>query len=112
RLAAITRRPELVPPGVEPIELPARFQEARMAWSVPRLLRRLRPALAHFQHALPLAAQGPAVVTVHDLSFERHPELMGRKDRLIFRAVVPRAARRAAHVLAVSERTKRDLVEL
>jgi glycosyltransferase involved in cell wall biosynthesis len=111
RFAAITRRPELVPEGVEPIELAARFQEARMAWGVPRLLARLRPALAHFQHALPLRCPCPAVVTVHDLSFEHNPSLMGFKDRLIFRSAVPRAARGAARVLTVSERTKRDLVE-
>ena len=36
---------------------------------------------------------------------------MGRRDRWIFRRVVPRAARGAARVLTVSERTKRDLVE-
>lgn len=112
RLAAVTRRPDLVPPGVEPVELPARSQELRMAWSLPRLLRRLEPALAHFQHALPLGCPCPAVVTVHDLSFERDGAHMRRKDRLVFRAVVPRAARRAARVLAVSERTRRDLVEL
>jgi len=49
---------------------------------------------------------------VHDLSFEREPGLMGRKDRAIFRALVPRAARRAARVLTVSERTRRDLEQL
>jgi glycosyltransferase involved in cell wall biosynthesis len=112
RLAAVTRRPDLVPPGVEPIELPARIQELRMAIGLPRLLRRLRPALAHFQHALPLALPCPAVVTIHDLSFARDRTLMGRKDRMIFRRVVPRAARRAARVLAVSERTRRDLRQL
>ncbi len=112
RFAAVTRRPELVPAGVEPVELRARSQELRMAWSLPRLLRRLRPALAHFQHALPLACPCPAVVTIHDVSFERDRELMGRWDRVIFRAVVPRAARAAARVLTVSERTKRDLTEL
>jgi glycosyltransferase involved in cell wall biosynthesis len=112
RLAAVTRHPALVPDGVEPVELRARLQEWRMAWSLPRLLRRLRPALAHFQHALPLACPCPAVVTVHDLSFEGDVGAMGRRDRAIFRAVVPRAARRAARVLAVSERTRRDLVEL
>lgn len=112
RLAAVTRHPERVPDGVEPVLLPTSSQELRMAWSLPRVLRRLRPALAHFQHALPLAVPCPAVVTIHDLSFERRPALMGRKDRLIFRAVVPRAARRAARVLAVSERTKTDLIEL
>ena len=37
RFAAITRRPDLVPAGVEPLHLPARSQELRMAWSVPRM---------------------------------------------------------------------------
>ena len=112
RFAAVTRRPELVPDGVEALMLPARSQELRMAWTLPRLLRRLRPALAHFQHALPIRCAYPAVVTIHDLSFERHPQLMGLKDRLVFRRVVPRAARAAARVFAVSERTKADIVEL
>ena len=76
RLAAVTRRPDLVPDGIEPVELPARSQVARMAVSVPRLLRRLRPALAHFVHALPLACPCPAVVTIQDLSFERDPTVM------------------------------------
>jgi glycosyltransferase involved in cell wall biosynthesis len=111
RLAAITRRPDLVPEGIEPVELPARSQMLRMAQSVPRLLRRLRPDLAHFQHSLPLSCPCPAVLTVHDLSFERDSAVMGLRDRLTFKAVVPRSARRAARVLAVSELTKRDLIE-
>jgi glycosyltransferase involved in cell wall biosynthesis len=112
RLAAVTRRPELVPTGIEAIELPARSQVLRMAMGMPLLLRRLRPGVAHFQHSLPLACPCPAMVTVHDLSFERDSALMGLRDRLIFRTVVPRSARRAARVLAVSELTKRDLIEL
>jgi glycosyltransferase involved in cell wall biosynthesis len=112
RFAAVTRRPDLVPEGIEPVDLPAWSQVLRMAVQLPRLLRRLRPALAHFQHSFPLACPCPAVVTVHDLSFERDPSLMSLRDRTIFRAVVPRSARRAARVLAVSEKTKRDLIEL
>jgi glycosyltransferase involved in cell wall biosynthesis len=112
RFAAVTRHPELVPAGVEAIELAAGSQELRMAWSLPRLLRRLRPSLAHFQHALPLGFAGPAVVTLHDLHFEYDPEVMGRLDRLTFKTVVPRSARRARQVLAVSERTKRDAIAL
>jgi glycosyltransferase involved in cell wall biosynthesis len=112
RLAAITRRPELVPPGIEPVELPARSQELRMAVRVPLLLRRLRPALVHFVHSLPLALPCPAVLTVQDLSFERDASLMGRRETAIFRLVVPRSARRARRVLAISQRTKDDLVEL
>jgi len=112
RFAAVSRRLELVPDGIEPVELPARSQVLRMAVGMPRLLRRLRPAVAHFQHSLPLACPCPAVVTVHDLSFERDSAMMGLRDRLIFRTVVPRSARHAARVLAVSELTKRDLIEL
>src|SRR5207244_12474704 len=112
RFAAITRRPELVPPGIEPIELPARSQELRMALRVPLLLRRLRPALAHFVHSLPLALPCPAVLTVQDLSFERDRSLMGARETAIFRFVVPRSASRARRVLAISQRTKDDRVRL
>ncbi len=111
RFAAITRRPDLVPGGVEPVELQAGSQILRMAWRVPRVLRRLRPALVHFQHVLPLACPSPAVVTVHDLSFERDAKAMGAVDRRIFKIAVPRAVRQARRVIAVSERTKRDLVD-
>jgi glycosyltransferase involved in cell wall biosynthesis len=112
RLAALTRVAELVPGGIQPVRATGRSQVSRMAVAVPRALRGLRPDLVHFQYALPPRLGCPAVVTVHDLSFEREPAAMGRVDRAIFRAVVPRAVRRAARVLTVSERTKRDLVDL
>jgi glycosyltransferase involved in cell wall biosynthesis len=112
RIAAVTRRPDLVPSGVEAVELGNTMQELRMAWTLPRLLRRLGADLVHTQYVLPLRSPCPAVVTVHDLSFARRPSLMGPKDRLVFRMLVPRAVRRAARVLTVSERTKRDLLEL
>ena len=111
RIVAITRRPDLVPDGIEPFALPARSQSVRMAIGLPRALHRLAPALGHFNYVVPPAYRRPAIVTVHDLSFESDPELMGRRDRLMFRTFVPRSARRAERVLAVSERTKRDLVE-
>ena len=77
-----------------------------MAWSLPRLLGRVGADLVHTQYALPWRCPCPAVVTIHDLSFERDSTLMGRRDRFVFRRVVPRAARRAARVLTVSERSK------
>jgi glycosyltransferase involved in cell wall biosynthesis len=112
RFAAITRHPWLVPPGVEPISLPARSQELRMAVRVPLLLRRLRPALVHFVHSLPPFLRCPGVLTVQDLSFERDSSLMGARETAIFRIMVPRSVRRATRVLAISQRTKADLVEL
>ncbi len=43
RLVALTRRPDLVPPGVDAMELRARAQELRMAWSLPRALHASKP---------------------------------------------------------------------
>ena len=83
-----------------------------MSVGVPRLLRRLRPALAHFVHSLPLRCPSPAVLTVQDLSWERDPSVFGFWDLLTFKIFVRRSVRRARHVFAISERTKRDLVEL
>jgi glycosyltransferase involved in cell wall biosynthesis len=110
-LFALTRRPDLVPEGVEAVELAARSQIVRMTLSLPRLLRQLRPDLAHFLYAIPPGYRGRAVVTIHDLSYERLPEVMGFRDRLLFRTQVPRSARRADRVLTGSELTKRDLIE-
>ena len=112
RIAAIARDAALVPDGVEPIVLRARSQELRMSVGVPRLLRRLRPALTHFVHSLPLRCPSPAVLTVQDLSWERDPSVFGFWDLLTFKIFVRRSVRRARHVFAISERTKRDLVEL
>src|SRR5262249_17817214 len=78
RFAAVTRRPDLVPTDVEPIELPAGSQPVRMAWSLPHMLSRIRPALAHFQYVVAPHCPSSAVVTIHDLSFERDPRMMGR----------------------------------
>jgi glycosyltransferase involved in cell wall biosynthesis len=112
RIAATTRLPELVPDGIEPVRLATSSQELRLGWLLPRLLRRLGASLGHFQYVLPLRLPCPAVVTIHDLSFERQPRLMPAFDRAVFRTLVPRAARRAARVLTVSERTRADLREL
>jgi glycosyltransferase involved in cell wall biosynthesis len=111
RIVAVTRRPDLVPEGIGTYELRARSQAVRMLFGLPRALRRLRPSLGHFLYVVPPAYRGPAVLSVHDLSFEWDPGLMGPRDRFNFRTFVPRSARRADRVLTISEHTKRDLVE-
>jgi glycosyltransferase involved in cell wall biosynthesis len=61
---------------------------------------------------LPLTCPVPAVLTVQDLSWERDPSVFGVWDRVTFKIFVRRAVRKARRVLAISERTKRDLIEL
>lgn len=52
------------------------------------------------------------LLTVHDLSFVRVPESASPKLKAYLDVVVPRSVRRADHVLADSEATKADLIEL
>src|SRR5204862_2215575 len=106
RIGAVTRHPELVPSGIEAIELTTSSQELRMGWTLPRLLGRLGADLVHTQYTLPLRCPCPGVVTIHDLSFERGAAMMSRRDRAVFRRTVPSSARRAARVLTVSERSR------
>ena len=60
----------------------------------------------------PLRASIPFTVTLHDLALVRHPELFPRWHRLSGRAGIGPVARAADRVLAVSEFTKREAVEL
>src|SRR5262249_39310982 len=112
RIGAVTRQVELLPDGIEPLLLQTSSQELRMAWTLPRLLRKVGADLVHTQYAIPLRCPCPAVVTIPALSFERDPGSMTRRALRVFRSVGPRAARQAACVLTVSERTRRDLEEL
>lgn len=54
----------------------------------------------------------PSVVTIHDLIFRRHPEFYHRADVSICDRKFSYAARAATRVIAISERTKADIVEL
>jgi glycosyltransferase involved in cell wall biosynthesis len=63
-------------------------------------------------HRGPLRSRVPVVVTVHDLGVFRHPEAFNRWTRSYSRALLPRLARAAARVIAVSEFTKAEAVEL
>jgi glycosyltransferase involved in cell wall biosynthesis len=74
-------------------------------------LRRRPVDLLHVQYTAPPLAPCPVVTTIHDLSFEHIPETFKRRSRVQLRLTVRATARRAAHVIAPSEYTRRDLVE-
>jgi glycosyltransferase involved in cell wall biosynthesis len=60
----------------------------------------------------PVRSALPLVVTVHDLAVLRHPRAFNRWSRLYGPRVVPRVLAAARRVIAVSEFTKRELIEL
>ena len=60
----------------------------------------------------PVRSSVPVVVTVHDLAVLRHPGTFNRWTRRYSRFAVPRVARAASRLIAVSEFTRGEIVEL
>ena len=60
----------------------------------------------------PFQSAVPVVVTVHDLAVLRHPGMFNQWSRRYSRLAVPRVAQGARRLIAVSDFTRRELVEL
>jgi len=89
-----------------------RFFGRHVQW--PAAIRKLRPH-AYFgpAGAMPLRDVGcPAVITIHDLAIYRNSKWFPPGQPLSTRFVVPRSVLRADILIAVSESTAHDLVEL
>jgi glycosyltransferase involved in cell wall biosynthesis len=107
------RRAWMHAPGATYRLMPSmRFVGRHLQW--PATIRRLRPD-AYFgpAGALPLGAIGcPSAITIHDLAIYRNSRWFPGGQPLSTRLVVPRSVLRADVVIAVSESTARDVVEL
>lgn len=103
--------PADVPHSVRRVALDVRSPYRRIPLSFPALARRERAALAHSHYFVAPRMPCPSVVTVHDISYARAPELFSRRDRTLLR-FVRGSVRRAARVIAVSEFTRGDAGEL
>ncbi len=96
-------------------EIPVRAGKYSLAehWVVAGAARRAGADLLHAPHyTLPLLWSGPAVVTIHDLIHVRYPQFFPAGAAAYARVVASLAARRARVVIADSEHTRRDIVEL
>ena len=101
----------------------------RLSWGGPGRPATLVRDLWWYPHGLPREARGldvlhcptfrapvrspvPVVVTLHDLAVLRHPGTFNQWTRFYSRLAVPRVARAARLLIAVSEFTRREIVEL
>lgn len=115
RFTALVHAVDLDAPGIAVRRGPALLDSplARIVWeqtALPLALARLCGDVVHgLVNVLPLATRVPGVVTVHDLSFIRYPELFPRVKRLYLTALCRASVQRARRVLAVSEQTAADL---
>ena len=112
--------------GIEPLPGLESYPQRTVAWGykpwrmsvwLAQLARlpfnRLLPetTLFHATEHLLLPLRGiPTVLTVHDLIFRHLPEHHKRLNRWYLNATLPLYCRRATHIIAVSEATRRDLL--
>jgi glycosyltransferase involved in cell wall biosynthesis len=85
-----------------------------VAWiqgNVAHWLRGFRGVFHGTFNQLPWRPSVPTVVTIHDLSFEVHPEGMSAAKRRAFQMQARRAARIAERVVAPSDFTRGELIE-
>jgi glycosyltransferase involved in cell wall biosynthesis len=73
-------------------------------------LRRRPVDVLHVQYTAPPFCPAPVVTTIHDLAFEHLPETFTRRGKAQLRLTVRRTARRAAHILTVSEFSRQDII--
>ena len=99
------------------VEVPGSIARLYPAWDVlarpglPDELASTDVVHATNHVAVPPTAHGQAlVVTVHDLAFDRYPELFPRDWRLLYRAGARAAIKRAHLLLTPTRATKDDLV--
>ncbi|MEZ4609802.1 MAG: glycosyltransferase [Caldilineaceae bacterium] len=93
--------------------LPLHSPMARIAWeqtTLPLELRRIDADLVHgLVNVLPLWGPTPGVVTVHDLSFVRLPQVLPAVKRAYLTRLCAASCRRARRVIAVSRQTADDV---
>ena len=101
-----------------PVSWPETRPVSRIAWeqlTLPSLLRQRRVDVFHSPaNVLPerLPRNCAGVVTLHDLAFLRFPNVLTRSKRMYHRTFTIRSLRHATMIIADSDSTKRDAVEL
>src|SRR5438132_2160831 len=82
----------------------------RIPLTLSRELRRHPVDVLHVQYTAPPFAPCPVVATIHDLAFEHLPETFNRRSWMQLRLTVRRTARKAAHIITVSDYSRDDIV--
>lgn len=94
-------------PEIRHLPFPRLWTHGRLSWE---MLTRPPDLLFVPAHVLPLITPRRSVVTVHDLGYRYFPETHPLRQRWYLGLTTRWHAREAAHLLADSEATKRDLI--
>lgn len=119
RITTMVGRNASVPKGHHSVvqsRWPTDRSPVRVVWEQavqPLAVRRIGADVVHGPvYVGPIVAGCPLVVTLHDLSFIRHPELLRSGSRLYLTVLTRLSARRANRVIAVSRHTAQEASRL
>ena len=102
-------------------QLPENFEVRQLKWSLPMWTQvRLASEMLFYKpdvlfipvHVLPLVHPQSSVVTIHGLEYEYYPEMYPWRHLRYLRWSTKYALNHAQKIIAVSENTKKDLIEL
>lgn len=103
-----TRGFETVRTGVRARSRPRRYIYEQAA--MPVQVRRTDIDVLHCPgYSVPLYADVPTVVTIHDVNYEAVPETFSTLSRFVWGQIVPRSARRASAVITVSSFSREEI---
>jgi len=74
------------------------------------LRRQRKPQIYHDPNFIPFRFQGPTVITVHDVSWVRHPDCHPPRRLAYLRAKFPKALRGTDRIIVVSEFVRDELL--
>lgn len=86
-------------------------------WGLKSMLRKEEVDIYHgLSNELPIGLYNykhiGTVLTMHDLAFIRYPQFYKAIDRVLYRKKYGASARHADHVIAVSESTRQDVIDI
>jgi glycosyltransferase involved in cell wall biosynthesis len=81
----------------------------RICAVLPRLLARMKPDLFHAQYVLPPFVKTRTVLAIHDLAHEHFPEFFHPVEALRMKKLVRWSAKRASHIMTISEFSAADI---
>jgi glycosyltransferase involved in cell wall biosynthesis len=96
----------------EPVVLRRRSDISRLAVGLVAAARDHDAGVIHTTYAAPFSTSAASVVTVHDVSFLRHPRWFTLRDRMVLNLGVRASVKRAARVLVPSGHARDELCTL
>ena len=81
----------------------------RLLYGLPAALKPFKPDVLLVQYVAPPLSGIPTVAAIHDISYEHFPQYFRFRDTVRARLTIRHTARSAAHVLTISECSRRDI---